>query len=145
MAGGDIMSQKLLLSLILSFFFISLSFASELPKADKNGDYKGRTLHRYWLVTDKDYNGLNGRLSEDFPKDYESPRSVWPKSNVAEWPVVAKFLPGTILNGRNGNVGIIFINDKNGNPWIMISIDMDKYCFVRANKKYIKPVIIKEE
>jgi len=140
---------KRLFCLIFILLFISISFfpaagEEELPLPDENGNYCGGTTHRHWIVVDKDFNGLNGRLADNFPKDWEDPRSLWPGGNIGQWPVVHRFYPGSILNACMGNRGIIFLNDDNGNPWIMISVSMDEVCFVRANSKYIKPVRVLE-
>lgn len=113
------------------------------PKTDKNGDYILPFSHIYWEVADKDPNGLNGRLSKDFPVNWNDARTKWPNSNVAKWPVVARFGYGKVLNAVNGNRGINRMLDANGKPWLMIEISKGKYCFVRANKKYIVPVRMK--
>ncbi|MCD4784884.1 MAG: hypothetical protein K8T10_13800 [Candidatus Eremiobacteraeota bacterium] len=110
------------------------------PTPDKKGDFVIPRSHRYWKVVDNDRNGLNGRLATNFPVNWEDPRVAWPKSNVAQWPIAARFRKGSILNATRGNRGIIFLRDRNKKPWIMIEISKGKYCFVRANTKYIVPV-----
>lgn len=112
-----------------------------LPQPDKNGDFRDRFVHPYWIVTDTDSGGLNGRLSPDFPINWEDCGAIWPKyPKISGWPVVIKFSSGMILNAVNGNCGMIRIDDENKKPWMMIRIDNDKICFVRSNIKYIKPV-----
>jgi len=67
-----------------------------LPQAVKNGDYP-QCSHIYWEVTDKDPEGLNGRLATDFPSGHASPSSIWPEGPISRWPVVRKFHCGSIL------------------------------------------------
>ena len=139
------MLRKILLFILIIFCFSwSFSFSEEqLPQSDKNGDYGNRTTHIYWKVVDPDPEGLNGRLADDFPADWEDIRASWPETNVAQWPVVTKFSTGSILTACPGNCGIIFLKDKNGKSWLMVYRDpvkKSKVCFVRANVKYIKPV-----
>jgi len=131
--------------LFLCFSLISISIASEaLPLANENGDYAKRTAHLYWIVVDTDPSGLNGRLSPDFPSDWENPTIGWPKMNIGQWPVVKRFAKGTILNGCMGNCGVLHY-DVNNKPWLMVSVGIKHICFVRANSKYIKPVRISTE
>ncbi len=114
-----------------------------LPTPDANGDYMVPSNGKYWMVVDPDWdNGLNGRLTPEWPADWEHINVKWPQSNVATWPVVARFFPGTVLNASWGNRGAISLKDHNGKPWLMIQISRDRYCFVRANKRFIQPVRI---
>jgi len=114
-----------------------------LPVPDGKGDYWKRTTHRFWMVVDRDHHGLNGRLSKEFPSNWEDPRSEWPKQmNIDEWPVVARFSRGSILNGTGGNMGIIFVKDIHGDSWMMVNTGINRICFVRANSRYIKPVVV---
>jgi hypothetical protein len=92
---------------------------------------------------DTDPDGLNGRLSPDFPTDWKNCGAQWPQSDPGTWPVVARFYKGTILNATTGNLGVNFIKDSRGKNWIMVRISADKVCFVRANSKFLKPVRIK--
>ncbi len=118
-----------------------------LPVPDKNGDYiSGTRSQVYWIVVDTDYNnGLNGRLAANFPRNWEDINAKWPEDkNIGAWPVVARFHHGSVLNAARGNAGIIMQKDENNKPWIMMQIDAERVCFVRANSKYIKPVRIED-
>jgi len=43
------------------------------------------------------------------------------------------------------NAVTITLDDNNVNPWLMVTIDFDKVCFVRANSRYIKPVSVSDK
>lgn len=127
----------------LTVLFLSLSLAAsgQLPQADARGEYSRRTLHTHWLVVDTDPEGLNGRLARDFPVNYDSVAAPWPSSPPLSWPVVARFTSGSLLRARTGNVGVIRIQDPQGRSWMMVTRpEGSGICFVRAHRRYIRPV-----
>lgn len=129
--------------MVLLFSLAPSSWADNppIPVPDGKGDYRRCGVHKYWLVVENDQkNGLNGRISPDFPKNYESEDCRWPeKPNINAWPVVAKFEPESMLNAVQVNGVTMSLDDNNGNPWLMVRVSRDKVCFVRANSRYIKP------
>jgi len=137
--------------LLLTAFLVITAQASmadiepKPPMPDETGNYHHCRNQKYWIVVDQDWkNGLSGRLSPSFPKDWDSVKSRWPeKPDVNSWPTIICFYPGMILNGCQGNCGTITMEDRNGNPWLMVTIGIGKVCFVRANSRYIKPAQIK--
>lgn len=136
--------------LLLLFILPTAVFAdsvSKPPTQDKQGDYHHCRNQKYWIVVDQDWkNGFNGRLSSDFPSNWDDCDSRWPeKPDISSWPVVIKFFPDMLLNGCQGNCGTITIEDNKGNPWLMVRIGIDKICFVRANSRYIKPVSVSDK
>lgn len=114
-----------------------------LPVPDKNGDY--REYSNYWIVVEDQRGseiGFYGRLSAEFPERWYDLNAKWPEDkNIGAWPIVSEFMQGMILNGCCGNRGIIVLRDQNNKPWLMVRIDKNRVCFVRANSKYIKPVV----
>ncbi|MHC9543584.1 MAG: hypothetical protein AB9903_29080 [Vulcanimicrobiota bacterium] len=134
----------------LIFLLSHASFADTAPRPpmpDEKGDYRNCRIHRYWLIVDKDrVNGLNGRLSPDFPKNWKSCDSQWPQNPaINEWPVVFKFHPDMVLRAALINSCMVMKDDNKGNPWLMVSVDINRICFVRANSRYIKPVYVSDE
>lgn len=114
---------------------------SSIPVCDSNGDYKGRSLHKYWQVVDKDRKGLIGRSSKEWPVNWDYADANWPEtSNVDQWPEAARFSPGAVLLAAAGNMGIILVYDAAKKPWLLISAGVGRVCFVRANSKFIMPV-----
>jgi len=120
-----------------------------LPQPDAKGSYQGRYLHPYWVVVDPDPNGFNGRLSPKWPANWDAVDANWPDTRVIkpDWPVVVRFNQGRILSARYGNMGNIFVRDGNGSSWLLVSSGPARpngVCFVRANRKFMKPVLVRE-
>lgn len=112
-----------------------------IPARDANGDYKGRSLHRYWQVVNEDRRDLIGRVTKEWPSNWDCVDANWPStSDVAQWPEAARFSPGSVLLAATGNMGIIFVNDSANKPWLMINSGIGRVCFVPANSRYIIPV-----
>lgn len=127
-------------SLLVSLLLLG-PVQAEIPRPDARGEYTQRTLHTRWKVVDPDPGGLNGRLSPKFPLAYDDITQEWPLPNVAQWPIVARFAPGSILQARTGNVGVIRQLDPQGRAWMMVSRPTGQgFCFVRAHRRYIQPV-----
>lgn len=111
-----------------------------LPEPDSRGDYSGRTEQSRWKVVDPDPAGLNGRMSPRFPADPGDARAEWPPLAIGQWPVVARFAPGTVLTAVRGNVGSILVEDLEGRPWLLVRTPRGGLCFVRANQKFLRPL-----
>ena len=135
---------------VMTFFLTGPVMAQQtvLPAMDENGDFNGPTTHMYWKVTDSDPEGLNGRLSYDFPLTFDNRGSHWPEMDVVSWPVIRKFRKGTILTANTKMMGSI-VKDTRGLPWLKVEIGAidtndaggDVVCFVRANSRYVVPVM----
>lgn len=117
---------------------------TQLPIADRNGDYSRSTSHTKWIVVDSDPNGLNCRWSKDMPDEWYSPSAQWQKLNIREWPVVRRFKKNSSTQNLRANTtpaGFATIRDDSGKPWLKVSIGPnDQICLVRANQNFIKPV-----
>jgi len=117
---------------------------SELPTADRKGDYSRNTSHTKWIVVDSDPNGLNCRWSPNMPDDWYSPSASWPKLNISQWPVVRRFKKNSSSRKLTANItpaGFATIRDDSGKPWLKVNIGPnDQICLVRANESFIRPV-----
>lgn len=113
------------------------------PVADAKGDYQVRTYFDRWEVADP--TGLNVRMPAGFPVDYDSMNAHWPsKPDMSQDDTkVGTFAPGTRLTPVMGNMGILYLNDANGAPWMMVRGQDESggplTGFVRSNAKYIRP------
>ncbi len=141
-----VLAIALFLLVLFSLPAASYADSSPIPVPDAKGDYRDCGVHRYWIVVEKDWeNGLNGRVSPSFPKNYEAEDCTWPsKPDINKWPVVTRFLPETALTAGQVNGVTISLDDNRGNPWLMVTYGTDRVCFVRANSRYIKPMKVKE-
>lgn len=113
------------------------------PAADAKGDYRVRTYFDRWQVTDPQ--GLNVRMPAGFPVDYDSVNANWPtKPDLSsDNTKVGAFATGTKLTPVMGNLGILYLNDANGAPWMMVRGEDETggplTGFVRSNMKHIQP------
>lgn len=119
------------------------------PEADAQGNYRGVAvaLQQFWKVVDPDPNGLNARLSPDFPGDVGDIRAEWPKTPPDQWPVVERLPSGTFLRAVHGNRGAIILDGSDGQPWLLVSTTLDtrqwrsqRIFFVRLNRRYVQPI-----
>lgn len=140
------MHFNLLYILILSLFVLMIQQAAAqempVPGSDKNGDYNIRG-YPYWQVVDEDPSGLNGRLSMDHPFQWFSPGCGYEDDKISQWPIIRRFKKGTILSADLSPAGFCMSMDDRGKPWIRVSIDTEPggiICYVRANRKFVKPV-----
>lgn len=139
-----------LLALVLCLFAAAANAQENIPQANAKGDFQGRYLHNYWMVMDPDPNGFNGRLTPKWPANWDAVDANWPDTRVIkpDWPVVVRFNRGRVLRAMSGNMGLIFIRDGRGLPWLMVSAGPagkpNGVCFVRANAKFLKPVLAAE-
>lgn len=108
---------------------------------DNQGNYR-RTSHLTWEVVDPDPAGLNCRWSDEMPVDWYSPAAKMPPMTVGSWPVVRTFAPGTTLKANITPAGFSALFDDNNQPWLKVSLgDNDEICLVRANQRFVRPVI----
>ena len=107
--------------------------AGEPVQPDGKGNFTSRG-HVYWKVVDK--TPLNGRFRAGFPADTSAEMAP---TDIRDWPVVTSFKPGTVLRGRQGNGGIFFLKNVDQNPWLMVELPGNKWCFVRAQRDFIQP------
>jgi len=109
-------------------------------QANPDGDYS-RTDHKQWVVVDSDPAGLNCRWSDAMPDEWYAPDAQFPPMNIRQWPVVARFEPGTILTANLTPAGFVLLYDDRYLPWLKVSIGKnDRICLVRANQRFIRPV-----
>ena len=113
------------------------------PAADAKGDYQVRTYFDRWQVTDPQ--GLNVRVPAGFPVNYDSINANWPdKPDMSQHSTkIGSFAAGTKLTPVMGNMGILYLNDANGAPWMMVQ-GQDQQGgpltgFVRSNMRHIQP------
>lgn len=119
---------------------------SPWPLADDQGNYES-DLHPQWIVVDPDPAGLNGRLHPTFPRHVGDAGAVWPTSPVDTWPVVTSVPKGTKLRAISGHRGVIHMDGRDGNPWVLVTrledyeagSDYQKF-FVRSHRRYIEPI-----
>ena len=108
---------------------------------DDQGNYR-RTSHLTWEVVDPDPAGLNCRWSDEMPVEWYSPDAQLPPMTVGSWPVVKTFAPGTILRANITPAGFSALFDENRQPWLKVSLgDNDEICLVRANQRFVRPVL----
>lgn len=132
------MKKMFFLCFILCLSVVLCLAGETLPVPDKNGDFSVRNLHRYWEVVDTDPQGVNGRLSTEYPIDWLNVSAIWPDEEISKWPIIRKFSRNTILECACGHVGVI-VFDEDGKPWLRVLLG-GWVCFVRANSKYVHPV-----
>lgn len=111
-----------------------------VPKPHSGGDYWIYNEHT-WLDWEVVSNELVGRLTPQWPANEHEPGALlkvdW---LVPQWPVVARFSKGTRLRAVPDEVGGILIKDIDGGSWMKVATPDGRFCFVRANARYIKPV-----
>lgn len=133
------MLKRLLISVLL---LTATGYAQPLPKPHGGGDYWIYNENT-WLDWEVVSNELNGRLTPTWPEDEQAPGALlkidWV---VPRWPVVTQFRKGQRLRAQPDEVGGILIKDIDGGSWMKVDIGDGRFCFVRANSKYIKPVKI---
>ena len=114
-----------------------------IPAANAAGDYLVRTGFDRWQVTDP--TGLNVRVPAGFPVNYDAVNAEWPsKPDMSrEDTKVGTFPPGASLKPVMGNLGILYLNDAHGAPWMMVKGDDENGLpltgFVRSNMRHIQP------
>ncbi|MCT7958627.1 hypothetical protein [Laspinema palackyanum] len=116
---------------------------SVLPQTNAQGDYTGKSNHINWRVVDPDPNGLNCRMG-DQPID-----QVWNPSagalNIGSWPVAGTLPPDSTFKAALSPGGFVLTFDANTQPWMFVESsngpEQTSNCFIRANSKYIEPII----
>lgn len=110
------------------------------PRPYSGGDYWVRNENT-WLEWEVSAKELNGRLTDRWPANDEEPGALlnidW---RIEQWPVVAKFLKGDRLKVRPDSVGGSMWKDFDGYTWMRVQLPDNRFCFVRANARYLKPV-----
>jgi hypothetical protein len=113
-----------------------------LPSTTPDGDFSPTETWHYWTVVDEDPQGLNGRLLESYEMDLTTKGT--PGLAVPTWPVVERFPTGILLNAGAYSQGPDSKNhwllDDRGHPWLLVK-RRGKRSFVRANSRYIRPVL----
>lgn len=138
----------ILIAMLVMIYTAGSLCAGEIPKPDKNGDYKSKTGHMLWVVVDDDPNGLNGRLSNRQPMFFYAPREKSPGDSILDWPVIRRFKKGDVLIANTTPAGFALTTDNRGLPWLKVNIGAiptndsggEVICYVRANSKFIRPV-----
>lgn len=136
------MLKKLLISALLAAALpVAAAFAEPpVPKAHSGGDYWIYNEHTWvdWEVTCPE---LVGRITPTWPEDEEEPGALlkvdW---LVPQWPAVARYAKGTRLKAVPDECGGILIKDIDGSSWMKVETPNGKFCFVRANAKFIRPI-----
>lgn len=144
----NMLDNKIIIAAMCLVFSSSVQDAAtaqeDLPTADRNGDYSGRTSHKKWIVVDPDPDGVGCRWSEEMPENWYAPDANRPPLNISDWPVVRRFqknAPSQNLTANLAPAGFATLTDRSGNPWLKVSIGPnDLICLVRANVKYVQPV-----
>ncbi len=134
------------LSFTLMLFSSGVSSDTSVPIATAQGDYQGRAADwMLWQVVDSDPGGLNCRASRPFVTGewvraaYEGQLS----DAIGSFPVVRRFVRGTVLFINPVPSGLSLWYDERNRPWLRIKLsnENDSLCFVRANNRYVVPVI----
>jgi hypothetical protein len=133
-----------------------------IPKTNASGDYIFTSdfvpqayVDYDWIVTDKDPSGLNCRMLKKYwgisMDAMNVPDILYQNNthNIANWSVMTTFKTGTRLRPETTQFGgNIFLKDKQGKVWVPVDkepIGRNTFdgsgCFVRANKRFIKPVL----
>ncbi len=137
------MLKKLLFSALLaaSLPLAQPAFAEPpVPKAHAGGDYWIYNEH-CWMDWEVICPELVGRITPTWPETDDDPGALlkidW---LVPQWPVVARFAKGARLRAVPDEVGGILIKDIDGGSWMKVETPNGRFCFVRANSKYIRPI-----
>ena len=125
-----------------------LSAEITIPQPDAAGNYTAARSINWttWQVIDSDTSGLNCRVSQDFEQMWHRHllyEGVPSNMNISRWQVKRIFSLGTVLFADLAPAGNSIITDNYGQPWMKIRIDSKdelSICFIRAHKRYIKPV-----
>ena len=117
-----------------------------LPRPDSQGDYSGRLTHLVWEVVDPDPEGLNMRLSKDFPPDQNLSDQGVVRWNIADWPVVRRARRGMILLADNNSERLVSVQDDRGLPWLkVVTGPRSRIALVRANVRFVRPAPLRGE
>lgn len=114
-----------------------------IPAANAQGDYQVRTYFDQWQVTDP--TGLNVRVPAGFPEHPDSRREDWPvrPDMGREDTKLGSFPPGASLKPVMGEMGIQYLQDAQGAPWMMVTGEGETgqplTGFVRSNMRHIQP------
>jgi hypothetical protein len=121
---------------------------SSIPVCDSNGDYKGRSLHKYWQVVDKNRKGLIGRISKEWPANWDYVDENWPDtSNVDQWPESAVVAHKTGWSGTDkatgitaavNDIGIVFLPD--GRHFFISVFVTDSKEDIKTNERIIADI-----
>lgn len=132
----------MLKKLVLSMLLLALPIYAQipLPKPHDGGDYWIRNEDT-WLDWEVICNELAGRLTPIWPMDDQDPGALlsidW---LVPQWPVIRTFGKGERLQAVPDEGGGILIKDIDGSSWMKVQTRDGRFCFVRANAKYVRPV-----
>jgi hypothetical protein len=125
---------------ILFAFTPTVVAAVTLPQPNQAGDYPARTSHRYWVVVDRDPNGINCRWSETMPANWYDPSVQFPQLDIENWQVVKQYKRNQVLLANTAPAGFAMIADAQGKPWLKVTIGPnEQICLVRANAQFIQP------
>jgi hypothetical protein len=152
--------KKTLRHIILAIVALGLTpnLALALPTPNQQGDYTDtRRGNRQinWQVVDSDPKGLNCRLSSKYLPQNKSDNvidrllEVNYRVDIPKWQVVASYRQGQRLKAETGNMAQqIIIFDSRNKPWLPIMMNQPevnqgaapKYCLIRANRQFIRPI-----
>lgn len=111
------------------------------PRPRDGGDYWLRD-EETWLDWEVICPELAGRLTPSWPSDESSPEALYKIDwLVFQWPKVDQFVKGERLRAIPDEVGGILIKDIDGGTWMKVQTRNGGFCFVRANGKYVRPVV----
>jgi serine/threonine-protein kinase len=134
------------------FFSISFSLvgasqtalSSDLPQADANGNYSGRTSHLYWQVTDPDPNGLNCRGDGRSGAEMNTAFYYGENVDIGGLPVRGTFQNGETFKAYGFPSGWTVTRGRQDKTWVFVDRALDaggpQNCFVRANRNFIRPI-----
>lgn len=128
------------LLLLLCLVAFPAAAQSVPPKPRDGGDYWLRD-EESWLDWEVICPELAGRLTPEWPADESSPEALYKIDwLVFRWPKVDTFVKGERLRAVPDEVGGILIKDIDGGTWMKVETHNGRFCFVRANGKYLRPV-----
>ncbi|MEW6279701.1 MAG: hypothetical protein AB1758_13820 [Candidatus Eremiobacterota bacterium] len=129
--------------LLLALFAVTGAQQQEVPvpRPISNGDYWIRNENG-WLEWEVVVKELPGRLHPQWPPDWrELGASLPARWDIWRWPAVVMFPKGLVMKAAMDSEGGCIVKDENGDSWLRVFSDetTGDICFVRANKKYIRP------